>query len=318
MDACAGSIAGAGGRNSVSLRAEALSRHFDRAFTLFADCLLDPAFPEEELERERQPPPSGNRRPRGPADVARLRRASPARCSSSHPVPHAADRRAGDGGATRPPSSCVAHHRRFHDPSRMVLAIIGDVNRAEVLERARTLFGAAGEGAAAVARRCRARRRPRERRRVHRTLARAQAHVVLGFQGLTLFDPDRYALEVLSSVLSGMGGRLFTELRDKRSMAYTRDQHGGGGHRPRLLRRLHRHQPGQARGGRGRDGGRAAARSSTSPSPRPSWTGRGPTWSARTRSACSATRPARRCSRSTRRTAWGWTTSSTTTSASRR
>src|SRR5262249_1416835 len=53
MDACAGSIAGAGGRNSVSLRAEALSRHFDRAFTLFADCLLDPAFPEEELERER-------------------------------------------------------------------------------------------------------------------------------------------------------------------------------------------------------------------------------------------------------------------------
>ena len=56
---------------------------------------------------------------------------------------------------------------------------------------------------------------------MHRTLARAQAHVVLGFQGLTLFDPDRYALEVLSSVLSGMGGRLFTELRDKRSMAYS-------------------------------------------------------------------------------------------------
>src|SRR5262249_13893046 len=53
MDACAGSIAGAGGRNSVSLRAEALSRHLDRAFTLFADCLLAPAFPEEELERER-------------------------------------------------------------------------------------------------------------------------------------------------------------------------------------------------------------------------------------------------------------------------
>src|SRR5262249_60873831 len=34
-------------------------------------------------------------------------------------------------------------------------------------------------------------------------------------------DPDRDALEVVSTILSGMGGRLFTELRDKRSMAYS-------------------------------------------------------------------------------------------------
>jgi len=113
-----------------------------------------------------------------------------------------------------------AHHHRFHDPSRMVLAIIGDVNRTEALERARTLFGGAGESPGPLPEVSHD-SPPTERRRVHRTLARAQAHVVMGFQGLTLFDPDRHALEVLSTVLSGMGGRLFTELRDKRSMAYT-------------------------------------------------------------------------------------------------
>jgi zinc protease len=32
---------------------------------------------------------------------------------------------------------------------------------------------------------------------------------------------DRYALDVLSSVLSGQGGRLFLELRDKRSLCYS-------------------------------------------------------------------------------------------------
>jgi zinc protease len=112
------------------------------------------------------------------------------------------------------------HHHRFYDPSRMVLAIIGDVNGSEVLERARTLFGGAGEGPGPLPEVPRE-EPPAERRRVHRTLARAQAHVVLGFQGLTLFDPDRHALDVLSTVLSGMGGRLFTELRDKRSMAYS-------------------------------------------------------------------------------------------------
>jgi len=102
----------------------------------------------------------------------------------------------------------------------MVLAVIGDVNAAEVREQARTLFGAAGEGVPPLPE-VPQDSPPTERRRVHRTLARAQAHVVLGFQGLRLYDPDRHALEVLSTVLSGMGGRLFTELRDKRSMAYS-------------------------------------------------------------------------------------------------
>jgi len=218
MDACAGSIAGAGGRNSVSLRAEALSRHFDRAFTLFADCLLAPAFPEEELERERhlllQEIAAREDRPSSLAFDAFSRA-----LFQQHPyrMPQIGERATVERITA---DQLREHHRRFHDPSRMVLAVIGDVNVPEVLERVRALFGAAGEGPQtlpAVAREA----PPTELRRVHRVLTRAQSHVVLGFQGLTLFDPDRHALEVLSTVLSGMGGRLFTELRDKRSMAYT-------------------------------------------------------------------------------------------------
>jgi zinc protease len=44
---------------------------------------------------------------------------------------------------------------------------------------------------------------------------------VIGFRGLALDDPDREALEVLTQVLSGQGGRLFLELRDRRSLAYS-------------------------------------------------------------------------------------------------
>jgi zinc protease len=47
-----------------------------------------------------------------------------------------------------------------------------------------------------------------------------QAHVVYGFPGTTITDPDRFALEVLATILSGQGGRLFVELRDKRGLAY--------------------------------------------------------------------------------------------------
>ncbi|MDP2340066.1 MAG: pitrilysin family protein [Deltaproteobacteria bacterium] len=50
---------------------------------------------------------------------------------------------------------------------------------------------------------------------------RAQAHLVTGVRGLTLRDPDRYGLELLVAALSGQGGRLFLELRDKQSLCYS-------------------------------------------------------------------------------------------------
>ncbi len=48
-----------------------------------------------------------------------------------------------------------------------------------------------------------------------------QTHIVVGYRGLTLKDEDRFALQVIQSVLAGQGGRLFLELRDKNSLAYT-------------------------------------------------------------------------------------------------
>ena len=50
---------------------------------------------------------------------------------------------------------------------------------------------------------------------------KAQIHIILGFQGPTLYDKDFYAFEVLNSILAGQGGRLFLELRDKKSLAYS-------------------------------------------------------------------------------------------------
>ncbi len=50
---------------------------------------------------------------------------------------------------------------------------------------------------------------------------KAQAHILLGFLAPDLNDDDQYAFEILNTVLSGQGGRLFTELRDMRSLAYS-------------------------------------------------------------------------------------------------
>ncbi len=48
-----------------------------------------------------------------------------------------------------------------------------------------------------------------------------QTHLLVGQRGLTIQDPQRYILDVMQAILAGQGGRLFMELRDKNSMAYS-------------------------------------------------------------------------------------------------
>jgi predicted Zn-dependent peptidase len=56
--------------------------------------------------------------------------------------------------------------------------------------------------------------------KVH-TKASDQAHLILGVRSRPLVDPDRYVLQVLATVLGGgMSSRLFTEVRERRGLAY--------------------------------------------------------------------------------------------------
>lgn len=48
-----------------------------------------------------------------------------------------------------------------------------------------------------------------------------QSHVIVGWQGINITDPDRYVLHIIQAIMAGQGGRLFIELRDKNSLAYS-------------------------------------------------------------------------------------------------
>ncbi|MCA3266021.1 MAG: insulinase family protein [Azospirillum sp.] len=53
-----------------------------------------------------------------------------------------------------------------------------------------------------------------------------QAHLVLGFPGVGLRDPDYWAAQVLATLLGGgMSSRLFQEIREKRGLAYSISAH---------------------------------------------------------------------------------------------
>jgi predicted Zn-dependent peptidase len=99
---------------------------------------------------------------------------------------------------------------------RMVLAAAGNVAHERLVALAEGLLGGlpAHRPVAAEAASYRGGER-REERELE------QLHIVLGFPGLTLGDPDYYAASVLSTAFGGgMSSRLFQEVREKRGLAY--------------------------------------------------------------------------------------------------
>ncbi len=118
-------------------------------------------------------------------------------------------------GATR--ETFMGYLDRWYKPSRLVLGLAGRIG-ADVLERAQELLGdlddaETGEPEPTT---------PHANGRVRVfTKESDQAHVCLGVHSLPLEHPDRYALQLLATVLGGgMSSRLFSEVRERRGLAY--------------------------------------------------------------------------------------------------
>jgi zinc protease len=219
IDAMAGGMSAVSGRSSLSVRGEFLSKHFARGFDLFSEVLLEPSFPDSEVQRERgvqlQAIASRDDKPSSVAfeQLARaMYKVHPYRMSLLGEKPSV--ERLGS-------AELKAWHQRHARPSGMVLAVVGDVDADEVVRRARDAFGTRDAGTAAAKLEVEQEPAWSGPREVKKVLQKAQTHLVLGFPGARVTDDWRRALEVISTMLSGQSGRLFLELRDKQSLAYS-------------------------------------------------------------------------------------------------
>ncbi len=111
----------------------------------------------------------------------------------------------------------TAYLNDHYGAERMVLSVAGNIEHDRVVDLAEKLLSGLPRERAVTA-------TPAEytggERRIERDLE--QLHLVLGFPGLTLGDPDYYAAAVLSTAFGGgMSSRLFQEVREKRGLVYT-------------------------------------------------------------------------------------------------
>lgn len=193
------------------------SRHFEQAFSLLADVALRPSFPEAGLERERKVALSDLEQLRD--DMYRypfrlfLQAAFP-----DHPYGFPIGvTEASLKALTR--DDLVRWHREEVLQGRPYVVIVGDVDPDEAAAVAARELG--DVEALPAADQARATVWPEGPREMSDHRGKAQTALVLGFPGPTRNDDDVYALDVLSNAISGLGGRLFEELRSRRSLAYT-------------------------------------------------------------------------------------------------
>ena len=114
-----------------------------------------------------------------------------------------------------------AWHRTSFAGRRGVLVVVGDLDPDTAAAEVAGVFGDVPGGAAAP---------PRARQLVEprsddwqrvTPRAKAQTAFAMAFPGPDRRDPRRHAADVWGAVASGLGGRLFDALRDRRSLAYT-------------------------------------------------------------------------------------------------
>ncbi|WAL63710.1 pitrilysin family protein [Amycolatopsis cynarae] len=120
------------------------------------------------------------------------------------------------------PAALRGFYRRRYRLPRMVLAVAGNIEHAQVLRLVRKALRdrLSGSDTPVAPRRGRA-RITAERRLVLHTDDTEQAHVMLGMRAPSRHDERRYALNVLNAALGGgMSSRLFQEIRERRGLAY--------------------------------------------------------------------------------------------------
>jgi predicted Zn-dependent peptidase len=213
-----GSLDASGDVEYGEVRGTSLARNWEDLLRLIAEVALHPTLPTEEVERERRLIQSAIQS-RGDTPFQRGFDSLLVDLYGHHPYAWpSVGRRESIERIDR--TALQGQYAAIYRPDRMVLAVSGHVDRNRVIRLAERLFRPApaagspvgpsrGEAAARL-----------ERRVVERP--GQQAQVLVGYLGPSLTGPDYAAVRVLGTVLGGgMSGRLFTELRDKRGLAYS-------------------------------------------------------------------------------------------------
>src|SRR5215213_2845862 len=196
----------------------ALSQFNDPVLDLMADIILQPSFPENEVDLARQ----------NTKESLRQQRAQPSFLASEmvarvmfgdHPYSVVAPTRESIDRSTR--EEFVKFHRTMLVPNNGFFIVVGDVRYDEIVHRVESLFSTWKRGEELVA------NFPAPPVRTKRTAylvdrrGSAQSNIVIANSGITRTSPDYFPLMLMHTVLGATASsRLFMNLREDKGYTY--------------------------------------------------------------------------------------------------
>jgi len=203
-------------RAGVTLRMLSSAAERDAAIGLLARTLAQPSFPEAPLARDKARTVADVRESLTKAeDIAA--KAFWAALYGTHPY---ARQESEDSVAAITRDDLVAFHHAHYVANRAVVAMIGDLTRAQADQIAQRLTQQLPQGAPLPALPEVALAAARDQRISHPA---SQSHILIGMPALVRGDPDFFALTVGNYILGGGGfvSRLTNEVREKRALTYS-------------------------------------------------------------------------------------------------
>ena len=212
-----------GGERAI-LRIRSLSRKDlrDRAVQLAAAMLSAPTYDPKIIEREKQRTITSLREAETKPEFVLERRFKKS-VYGNYPLANSPTVQS--VGAVNA-SDLRQFHKQFYRGDRMIVSIVGDVDRAQAAEIVQTLLKQIPQSGQPIAKLPDLQRSPIEtlaQREIQIPFDSQQAHIAMGMTAVARNNPDYFPLLVGNYILGGGGfvSRLMSEVREKRGLAYS-------------------------------------------------------------------------------------------------
>ncbi|MGB2705848.1 MAG: pitrilysin family protein [Candidatus Omnitrophota bacterium] len=216
LESRGGKISHFSGKNSLGVFLESLSENTSESLDVLSDIILNPVFPEEEIEKQKEKIYAAIKAEDDDVystGFLKLRKA----VFENYPY---GMRVLGEPGSVEriTKKDIQNFYRKFAVAGNMVVAVVGDFQAQSMPREIEKRFSALERGTFDIKT-----TKPAPLSGVKKVtcdMPREQSLVLVGFRGATFEGKDRYGLSLLSSVLSGENGRLYKAIRNELGLSY--------------------------------------------------------------------------------------------------
>ncbi len=213
------SLSASGGKDYATVALSVLKKDLDLGFDLLSDIILNPMFPEDELNKKRERI-KGSLKAQEDEPKFVASKAFKKAVFGSHPYGRSTTGSSGTLDKIKR-YDLVDFHSDYYAPNNAIMSVVGDITLEEAMNLLKKYFSEwhAKELKVISLQKI---ERIRGRKIISIDKDLTQANIILGHTGISRNDPDYYKVSVMNYILGGGGfaSRLMQNVREEKGLVY--------------------------------------------------------------------------------------------------